>query len=556
MGDFGGGAVEGSAGEKVGHELGDAGLFFGFGEESATEDEGDMDKGEAVVFADDERSAVFEFEAMDGEVEGGRGGGGFGSGGRRGEEGEGAIGFAEVGAGDALEVGGGNVAQLLEVSFGEAGVAGVVFAGAEAGGATAHGLEAGELVDELVAAGFFDFLVGEIGFVEGGDFLDEEGDEFVFALGIEDGMDAEESGVLGVMGPGADAVDKVEVVAEALVKAGAAALAEDVGEDVEGGYVGMAEGDGMVGHVEAGDLVGAGGPGEAGGLLGRFGGEDDGRTFAAGEVGVGVAEEGFDVVGVDVADDDGDHVVGGVVAVDEVEEVVAVDGAEDVFVANDGMAVGVDAEGGFPEEFAVDAGRAVVAHGEFAEDDVDFAFPFVFGEGGVHDGVGEDVESDVPVVGGEVAVEDGAVVGGVGVDASAGVVDGSGDFPGAAGGGAFEDHVFEVVGHAGAEVVAFMNGADADPDLDGDDGGAAVLFDEEDHAVVEDDAAEIVVGLAEEVEGGRLGRHRAGGEHKEEGESGEGNQAREGTEAPAVRERAGGAARVGRKGLRKASMKL
>ena len=223
--------------------------------------------------------------------------------------------------------------------------------------------------------------------------------------------------------------------------------------------------------------------------------------------------------------------MGGVAIAVVGDEVVAGHGGEDVAPADDGDAVGVDLVDGFPEDAGHHAVGVVVVHVALAEDDLAFAAPFVLGERGGEDGVGEDVEGDLPVAGGEGGVEDGAVAGGVGVDVAAGVGDVLGDAGGIAGGGALEDHVLEEVGEAAAKVLGLVDGAGADPVLDGDKGGGAVVLEEDGEAVVEDEAPDGLVGGVEGLEGvvggggvhgqGLLGGGAAGGTDGEEGGCGE-----------------------------------
>ncbi len=88
------------------------------------------------------------------------------------------------------------------------------------------------------------------------------------------------------------------------------------------------------------------------------------------------------------------------------------------------------------------------------------------------------------MAGGEVDVEDRTIEAGVGVEIATEIVNGFGDVAGLAGGGSLEDHVFDVMREARAKELAFVDGAGADPDLDGDDRGGVVFLDEGGEAVV------------------------------------------------------------------------
>jgi hypothetical protein len=434
FGELGGGVARGAAGEEVGGELGEAGLAVGFGQEAAAEDGGDVGHGQAGIFAHDEAQAVGKGVGAHVEIGGlaADGGGGFGILG--GEDGPRAVFGAQVGAGDAGEIVGGDAADLFEIDLGVARVAGVEFAGGHGAGLAIHGGEFLDGADEDFAAGALD-----LGGLEGlglpaGDFGAQGGDDFGFLGGLAFGADAEEAGILGGVAPGVDVEDELAFLAQALDEEGGAAGAGGGGQDVERGGVGVGEIGGMEDPPDAGDFIGAGLAAGALGELRGLGGNEDGGAGGAGDGIEACAEGGFHFGDGDVAGDGEDHVVGRIVAAVVGDEVVAVHGDEDVAPADDGDAVGVDAEGGFPGEAAHDAAGVVLAHVDFAEDDFAFAGPFVFGEGGMEDGIGEDIEADEPAVGGEGGMEDGAVVGGVGVDVAAGIGDFLGDLGGAAGG--------------------------------------------------------------------------------------------------------------------------
>ena len=183
------------------------------------------------------------------------------------------------------------------------------------------------------------------------------------------------------------------------------------------------------------------------------------------------------------------------------DEIVAAHGGQDVAPADDGHAVRMDAVGGFPRQAAQNAAGIVFAHVHFAQDDFPLAGPFVFGERRMEDGIAEHVEADEPACGGQGGVEDGAVGGGVGIDFAARVGDLLRDLGRPARGRALEDHVFEVVRQSAAEMFRFVDGAGADPELEGDHGCAAVFLEQDDQAVVQNEAADAGIGGFQDVDG-------------------------------------------------------
>ena len=74
----------------------------------------------------------------------------------------------------------------------------------------------------------------------------------------------------------------------------------------------------------------------------------------------------------------------------------------------------------------------------------------------------------------------------VGVHVAAGALDGVRNVANGAGGGAFEKHVFEDMGNAGAHVFSLGDAAGAAPSLGADNGRAVVFADENGQAIIED----------------------------------------------------------------------
>jgi hypothetical protein len=141
--------------------------------------------------------------------------------------------------------------------------------------------------------------------------------------------------------------------------------------------------------------------------------------------------------------------------------------------------------GGLEETAAGAACGVVVVHIHFAADDVEFFGELGVGEGGVPHDVGEDVDGHGGAGGGDIDPVDGAIEGGVGVHVTAGLLDFVVDTAWAAAFGAFEEHVFEDVGEAGAEPASFVDAAGAAPCLGADDWRGVIFADDDDQAVVE-----------------------------------------------------------------------
>ncbi len=310
---------------------------------------------------------------------------------------------------------------------------------------------------------------------------------------------------------GVDRVDEALFFAELLPERRAVAVAEHDGEQVEQRRVGVGERDRGPGDGAAGLLDLGGVAAHAGRELGVFGRLIHGGEAAAGRGAEVFLHAGAGGLGGDVAGDDDHEVVGRVAFAVVGEQLVAGDGGEDVAVADDGLAQGMVFEDGAGEGVPVGAVVVVVAHGDLAQDDVAFARDLVGGQRAVQRHVGEQIDGDIEVGGGQVDVIDGAVVGGVGVDRAAVGLDGGGDLAAGAALRALEEQVLEVVGKAGAEEGALVLAAGFHPNLDGDDGRGVVGLDQQHEAVWQLGAVD---GLGPEafeetaVGGGEQRRHR------------------------------------------------
>ena len=154
----------------------------------------------------------------------------------------------------------------------------------------------------------------------------------------------------------------------------------DRGQKVQRGGVLIREGNGMEGHRQAGEGVGAGLPEEAGGTLAGLHGDEDGRVGAAHKPRKCRGDGLPGIPRLDVADHGDDHVVRDIAAVIIVHQFGACDGFENVAQADDGIMIGVDRIGGLKEEFIQFPLGAVFVHAHFPEDDFLFPLPFILGE--------------------------------------------------------------------------------------------------------------------------------------------------------------------------------
>ncbi len=161
---------------------------------------------------------------------------------------------------------------------------------------------------------------------------------------------------------------------------------------------------------DAGDFVCAGFAADAFGQLGGFGGDSFRLAGASRDVREAFADGGFQFGQRAVAGDGENHVVRRVVAAVVGHQVVARHRDENIAPADDGDAVGVDAEGGLPRQLVEHAVGVIFAHVVFAQNDFAFALPFIFGEGGIENGVRQDIQPHLPAFGGQGGVKHGAVV--------------------------------------------------------------------------------------------------------------------------------------------------
>ena len=192
-----------------------------------------------------------------------------------------------------------------------------------------------------------------------------------------------------------------------------------------------------------------------------------------------------DLVVFHITHDDVEDVVGRVffgVIIADVRRLYLV---ENIRVADDGVAVGALGVGGLEETTAGAAAGVVEAHVHFAADHVHLLGQLIGRQGGVLHDVAEDINGLGAAGIGDVDVIDGAVETGIGVHIAAGFLDFLVNAAAGAGGGAFEEHVLEHVGEAGAEPVALVNTAGTAPSLNGHHGRAVIFAHDDGQPVIQ-----------------------------------------------------------------------
>ena len=348
-----------------------------------------------------------------------------------------------------------------------------------------HGLAGSEGGGDELLDGLLQFLGGdEVGFYLF-DFGEQGGAGGLKLFAIHHGADAEEAGQAGAVGPGIHVMDEAGFFAHLLEKAGAAAAAEQHGEDIQDGDIGMAQFRDVPGKMDMAEFHGRFLDDFARGHLARFHGQHHGRHGAGLGLGVGGLYLRDHVVVFHIAHDDVEDVVGRVFFGVIIADVRRLHLVENIRVADDGVAVGALGVGGLEETTAGAAAGVVEAHVHFAADHVHLLGQLIGRQGGVLHDVAEDINGLGAAGVGDVNVIDGAVEAGIGVHVAAGFLDFLVNAAAGAGGGAFEEHVLEHVGEAGAEPVALMNAAGPAPGLDGDDGRAVIFAHDDGQPVIE-----------------------------------------------------------------------
>ena len=302
---------------------------------------------------------------------------------------------------------------------------------------------------------------------------------------IHDGADAEQSRIAGAVGPGVDVMGDAFLFANFLIQARAAAVAEQNREDIQRGDIGMAQLGDVPGKMHVAHFDGRFLDDFARGGLDRFLGQNHRRHRFGLGVFVGRADLGDDVVGFHIAGDDEEHVVGRIFLAIITVDVVGLDFVENVRVADNGEAIRTAGVGGHEQAAAGAAIGIVDVHVHFAADDVHFLGQFIRRQRGVLHDVAQNIDGRARAGVGHINMIDRAIEAGVGVHVTADFLHFLIDAAAGAGGGAFEEHVFEHVREAGAEPFAFMNASGHGPGLGRDDGRAVVFAHDDGEAVVE-----------------------------------------------------------------------
>ena len=492
-------AFDQGAGGEGGHAIGPG----GFGEKAAAEDGDEVDQREFAVLADQHAQSVGQGEALDPARPRGRGRldraveGTFGI-----ERGDGGLRFYQVLAGHALQVGGLDASDMPEIFGAEIRVAGQQPAPADVRGAAPRGGEVADLVGEDALPGLGHLAArGRLSAVT----IDDV-EHRAFRLGalfrLAKEVDAEETHFSRHVGVGGNVMDKVAFLAQFEVQGRAAASAQNGGQHIERGGVGVGDRRDMPDERATRQL----GPEFlvrlAASELRWFVRDEKRRLDAPRRTTEPFFRLGKNLHRVDVAGHDEEHVLRGVAGAVVGGEVVAGQAVEDLEMPDDRVPVGAGAEGGREHEFGAHAVGIIEAHGELAADHLLFLGELAVRQGGVERGVGQKFDRGGRAVGRHIDPIDRAVEGGVGIDVAPGLLHGAGDLVGAAFFRALENHVLEQMGQSAAEPLAFMNAAALHPDLHAGHRGGVVGLDQHGETVGEHTGDGLTAG---QRRGGRIG---------------------------------------------------
>ena len=221
--------------------------------------------------------------------------------------------------------------------------------------------------------------------------------------------------------------------------------------------------------------------------LDRYGGRLDGIHF---KILGQLAEPRFDNSGLHITHDNKNQVVRHIHFFVVAKDFVPSDAVVNIRITDDRMSVGVGEKRRVPLQPVGPASGIIDAHGHLAEDDFFFLEQFVGRDGGVHHAVGQNFHRWLPVFRRQVDVVNRLLEGRIGVHVATGAFDRVGDVADTPGGGAFKQHVFEHVGDAGAQVLAFGDTAGPAPRLRTDNRRAVVFADQDGQAVIKDGFAD------------------------------------------------------------------
>ena len=147
------------------------------------------------------------------------------------------------------------------------------------------------------------------------------------------------------------------------------------------------------------------------------------------------------------------------------QNVVRLEFVEDVWVTDDGEAIGAFGVGGLEKTPAGTAAGIVGVHVHLADDDLLLLLQLLTRQRSVLHHVAKHIDGDLRAGVRHVNVKNRAVERSERVHVAAGLLDFLVDAASGPGGGAFEEHVFEDVGEAGAQPLAFVDAPGHAPGL-------------------------------------------------------------------------------------------
>ena len=221
---------------------------------------------------------------------------------------------------------------------------------------------------------------------------------------------------------------------------------------------------------------------EAGCLLGRFSGDGGRLGIAFGQARHQTMHGVHYLLYPDITYNHHGEIVGVIMVFHVAKNVVAADGADALRCAADWQPIGMHGVGLGHELLKQGNIGSILAHADLFQHHLFFPFQFPGIKSRVKHRVGKHLHGYWPVPGRKGGVVNRILVRGVGVYLPAYRFNGSGNFAGGAGGGAFEDHVLDEMGDARLFFL-FVDAPRLDPELDGGHLGAGGLLDQNSQAV-------------------------------------------------------------------------